>query len=68
MGIITKTAFLNEFYPDSEQSSIPDKFTVYHYNGLARSNQDNQVNKVNKKSEIFFKKSEKNSINKGSIH
>ena len=41
--IITKTAFLNEFYPESEPNYIPDKFTVYHYNGLARSNQDNEV-------------------------
>lgn len=43
LGIITKTAFLNEFYPESEPNYIPDKFTVYHYNGLARSNQDNEV-------------------------
>lgn len=43
LGIITKVAFLDEFYPKSEQNFIPDKFKVYHYNGLARSNKDNQV-------------------------
>lgn len=44
LGIITQAAFLNEFYPESEQQIIPDTFVVYHYNGLARSNQDNEVN------------------------
>ena len=43
LGIITKVAFLNEFYPDTEPNYIPDKFIVYHYNGLSRSNQDNEV-------------------------
>lgn len=43
LGIITKIAFLNEFFPESEQSSVPSEFEVYHYNGLARSNQENQV-------------------------
>lgn len=43
LGIITKVAFLDEFYPKTEQTFIPEKFKVYHYNGLARSNKDNQV-------------------------
>lgn len=43
LGIITKIAFLNEFFPESEQIFVPSEFKVYHYNGLARSNQDNQV-------------------------
>lgn len=46
LGIITQSAFLNEFYPESEPNYIPDKFTVYHYNGLARSNHDNTVNSL----------------------
>ena len=43
LGIITQSAFLNEFYPESEPNSIPNSFSVYHYNGLARSNVDNEV-------------------------
>lgn len=43
LGIITQIAFLNEFYPESEQQVIPLEFKVYHYNGLARSNQENEV-------------------------
>ncbi|RNA21355.1 Ubiquitin carboxyl-terminal hydrolase MINDY-3 -like protein [Brachionus plicatilis] len=43
LGIITQVAFLNEFYPESEQQIIPNEFNVYHYNGLARSNQENEV-------------------------
>ncbi len=43
LGIITKVAFLDEFFPKSDQNFIPEKFKVYHYNGLARSNKDNQV-------------------------
>ncbi|CAF0704696.1 unnamed protein product [Brachionus calyciflorus] len=43
LGIITQIAFLNEFYPESELQIIPEEFTVYHYNGLARSNQENEV-------------------------
>lgn len=43
LGIITKSAFLNEFFPQSEQSSVPEKFKVYHYNGLNRSNINNQI-------------------------
>ena len=45
LGIITKNAFLNEFYPESEPNSIPNSFPVFHYNGLARSNADNEVKK-----------------------
>ena len=40
LGIITKTAFLNEFYPESEPNIIPASFTVYHYNGLVKSSND----------------------------
>lgn len=43
LGIITQLAFLNEFYPQSEQSIVTHSFTVYHYNGLVRQSQDNEV-------------------------
>jgi hypothetical protein len=43
LGIITQTAFLNEFYPQSEPAYLPETFTVYHYNGLVRQMQDNEV-------------------------
>ena len=43
LGIITQAAFLNEFYPDSTLNVIPEKFQIYHYNGLARSNKNNEV-------------------------
>jgi hypothetical protein len=43
LGIITQTSFLNEFYPDTTLNIIPEKFQVYHYNGLARSNKNNEV-------------------------
>lgn len=43
LGIVTKIAFLNEFFPESEQKDTPVEFKIYHYNGLARSNQENEV-------------------------
>ena len=43
LGIITQASFLNEFYPNSTYNVIPEKFPIYHYNGLARSNKTNEV-------------------------
>jgi len=36
LGIILLNAFMEEFFPD-EQSSLPETFVLYHYNGLKRS-------------------------------
>ncbi|PVD30192.1 hypothetical protein C0Q70_09454 [Pomacea canaliculata] len=36
LGIITRSSFMDEFYPEDENSS-PLQFTLYHYNGLPRS-------------------------------
>ncbi len=43
LGIITQSAFLNEFYPEESAGVIPDQFRVYHYNGVPRSNVNNNV-------------------------
>ncbi len=43
LGIITQSAFLNEFYPEESCDAIPENFRVYHYNGVPRSNVNNQV-------------------------
>lgn len=42
LGIILLNAFMDEFFP-TEESSTPDMFNLYHYNGLAQSNIDGQV-------------------------
>ncbi|XP_077453825.1 ubiquitin carboxyl-terminal hydrolase MINDY-3 isoform X1 [Stigmatopora argus] len=42
LGIILLGPFLLEFFPDQD-SGIPDSFTVYHYNGLKQSNQNERV-------------------------
>lgn len=42
LGIILLNAFMDEFFP-KEESSTPDMFNLYHYNGLAQSNIDGQV-------------------------
>ncbi|XP_074030111.1 ubiquitin carboxyl-terminal hydrolase MINDY-3 homolog isoform X2 [Leptinotarsa decemlineata] len=42
LGIILLNAFMDEFFP-KEESSIPDMFTLTHYNGLAQSNVSGQV-------------------------
>ncbi|KAK9874372.1 hypothetical protein WA026_002719 [Henosepilachna vigintioctopunctata] len=42
LGIILLNAFMEEFFP-KEESSIPDMFTLIHYNGLPRSNIKGEV-------------------------
>ncbi|XP_067862819.1 ubiquitin carboxyl-terminal hydrolase MINDY-3 [Heptranchias perlo] len=42
LGIILLGTFLQEFFPEQE-STIPDSFTVYHYNGLKQSNHTEKV-------------------------
>lgn len=42
LGIILLSAFMDEFFP-KEESSTPDLFTLYHYNGLAQSHDNGQV-------------------------
>lgn len=42
LGIILLNAFMDEFFP-KEESSTPDLFNLYHYNGLAQSNTGGQV-------------------------
>lgn len=36
LGIILLPQFLDEFFPDTENSRPPDVFTMYHYNGLIK--------------------------------
>ncbi|XP_062900194.1 ubiquitin carboxyl-terminal hydrolase MINDY-3 isoform X1 [Mobula hypostoma] len=42
LGIILLGTFLQEFFPEQE-STIPESFTVYHYNGLKQSNHNEKV-------------------------
>ncbi|KAK9505298.1 hypothetical protein O3M35_009386 [Rhynocoris fuscipes] len=42
LGIILLSSFMEEFFPE-ETVTIPDTFTVYHYNGLIRSCPNNKV-------------------------
>ncbi|XP_011301480.1 protein FAM188A homolog [Fopius arisanus] len=42
LGIILLASFMDEFFPE-EPRTCPDTFTLYHYNGLPRSNPDNRV-------------------------
>ncbi|XP_056665677.1 ubiquitin carboxyl-terminal hydrolase MINDY-3-like [Monodelphis domestica] len=42
LGIILLGPFLQEFFPEQD-SSIPESFTVYHYNGLKQSNFNEKV-------------------------
>lgn len=42
LGIILLSSFMDEFFPE-EQPSVPDTFTLYHYNGLMRSCPNNKV-------------------------
>ncbi|XP_071439579.1 ubiquitin carboxyl-terminal hydrolase MINDY-3 homolog [Hetaerina americana] len=42
LGIILLTSFMEEFFPE-EKRSMPDVFTLYHYNGLARSSPSGKV-------------------------
>ena len=46
LGIITRSSFLEEFYPGETTPEIPKSFTLYHYNGLARSCPDNKVGRT----------------------
>ena len=48
LGIITRSSFLEEFYPGETTPETPKTFTFYHYNGLARSCPNNKVKFVNK--------------------
>ncbi|KAJ8687407.1 hypothetical protein QAD02_023201 [Eretmocerus hayati] len=41
-GIILLTSFMYEFFPE-ESRTCPDTFVLYHYNGLPRSNLNNEV-------------------------
>ena len=43
LGIITRSSFLEEFYPGETTPETPKMFTLYHYNGLARSCPNNKV-------------------------
>lgn len=45
LGIILLKDFMDEFFPE-EKKSTPDTFTVWHYNGLAKSSPDNKVKKI----------------------
>ncbi|XP_049887684.1 ubiquitin carboxyl-terminal hydrolase MINDY-3 homolog [Pectinophora gossypiella] len=42
LGIILLSAFMDEFFPGCERGA-PDTFTLYHYNGLGRSNPGGRV-------------------------
>ncbi|XP_054268276.1 ubiquitin carboxyl-terminal hydrolase MINDY-3 homolog [Macrosteles quadrilineatus] len=42
LGIILLSAFMDEFFPE-ESISVPDTFTLFHYNGLPRSCPSNKV-------------------------
>ena len=46
LGIILLDTFMDTFFP-TEKHSVPDSFTLYHYNGLKQSNPDNEVNFFN---------------------
>lgn len=55
LGIILLKDFMDEFFPE-EKRSTPDTFTVWHYNGLAKSSPDNKVRyNFQKSSEHVFK-------------
>ncbi|XP_069110712.1 ubiquitin carboxyl-terminal hydrolase MINDY-3-like [Argopecten irradians] len=43
LGIITMHCFMEEFYPGESTTDTPRSFTLYHYNGLARSCIENKV-------------------------
>lgn len=42
LGIILRASFMDEFFPE-ETVICPDTFSLYHYNGLQRSNPDNKI-------------------------
>ena len=43
LGIITRTAFLEEFFPEDPAAKPPMAFNIYHYNGLYRPSQVHKV-------------------------
>lgn len=43
LGIITLSSFMEEFYAGETTPEVPKCFTLYHYNGLARSCHENKV-------------------------
>lgn len=45
LGIILLNAFMDEFFPE-EKRSVPDTFDLLHYNGIPRSNADDNVWKI----------------------
>jgi len=42
LGIILLRDFMEEFFPE-ETNSMPDMFSLWHYNGLSKSCADNKV-------------------------
>lgn len=42
LGIITRTSFMDEFFPEDDETS-PSQFVLCHYNGLPRSCPNNKV-------------------------
>ncbi|XP_037077197.1 ubiquitin carboxyl-terminal hydrolase MINDY-3-like [Pollicipes pollicipes] len=46
LGIVLRVPFLDEFFPEGAAGRQPDAFTVYHCNGLIRSNPDGKVKLV----------------------
>lgn len=53
LGIITSTAFLNEFFPEQPQEQLPTDFEVFHYNGITRSNRNNEVRYMSGEAKII---------------
>ncbi|CAG0916953.1 unnamed protein product [Notodromas monacha] len=43
LGIILRSKFMEEFYPQSRRESKTNSFSLFHYNGLERSCQDSKV-------------------------
>lgn len=52
LGIILLSAFMDEFFPE-ETVSVPDTFTLFHYNGLPRSCPNNKVTAVSSSINFF---------------
>ncbi|XP_071803344.1 ubiquitin carboxyl-terminal hydrolase MINDY-3-like isoform X1 [Asterias amurensis] len=42
-GVILLNSFMTEFFPNKPERTIPEYFTIYHYNGLKRSCPNRQV-------------------------
>ncbi|KAH3706078.1 ubiquitin carboxyl-terminal hydrolase MINDY-3-like [Dreissena polymorpha] len=52
LGIITQSSFFEEFYGGESTPELPKSFTLYHYNGIARSCANKQVQYVEGQAEI----------------